>query len=231
MIRGVTMELFADTADVEAIKRLNSYGIIDGVTTNPSLIAKEGRVFKDVVREITEIVDGPISAETISLDADGMVKEGKKFAKIHKNIVIKVPMTLEGMKACRILTNSKIKVNTTLVFSANQALLAAKAGTFLVSPFLGRLDDIGEKGTDLIGEIRKIYDNYGLKSQILAASIRSTDHVKEVSIMGADIATIPYKVFDEMFKHKLTDKGIKKFLDDWDKLQKELKKRWATLYL
>ena len=154
-----------------------------------------------------------------------MVKEGKAFAKLHKNIVVKVTMTPEGMKACRILTKLRIKVNTTLVFSANQALLAAKAGSFLVSPFLGRLDDIGQKGTKLIGEIRQIYDNYGYKSKILAASIRNTSHVKEVAMMGADIATMPYKVYEQMFKHTLTDKGIKKFLDDWDKLQKEIKRK------
>jgi transaldolase len=186
---------------------------------------KEGRDYVQTLKEITKIINGPVSAETISLKAEGMIKEGKEFAKIHKNIVIKVPMTQEGMKACRLLTKSGIKVNTTLIFSVNQALLAAKAGTYLTSPFLGRLDDIGEKGTELIKEIRQVYDNYGFKSQILAASIRNTEHVKEVAMMGADIATMPYKIFQEMFKHKLTDKGIKQFLDDWDKLQKELKKK------
>jgi|TARA_Y100000310_G_scaffold70285_1_gene65896 transaldolase len=219
------MKIFLDTANVDEIRKAADIGIIDGVTTNPSLIMREGKDYVQTLKEITKIVNGPISAETISLDASGMVKEGKSFAKIHKNIVIKVPMTPEGMKACRIMSKSGIKINTTLVFSVNQALLAAKAGTYLTSPFLGRLDDIGEKGTELIKEIRQVYDNYGFKSQILAASIRSTDHVKEVAMMGADIATMPFKVYEEMFKHPLTDKGIKKFLDDWDKLQRELKKR------
>ena len=219
------MKIFLDTANVQHIKQAADIGILDGVTTNPTLIMKEGRNYVKTLKEITKIVDGPISAETVSLDAEGMVKEGKKFAKIHKNIVIKVPMTPEGMKACRIMTKSGIKINTTLIFSANQALLAAKAGTYLTSPFLGRLDDIGEKGTELIKEIRQIYDNYGFKSQILAASIRSPEHVKEVALFGADIATIPFKVYEQLFKHKLTDKGIKQFLDDWDKLQMELKKK------
>ena len=219
------MKIFLDTASVEDIKTANDIIPLDGVTTNPTLIMKEGRDYVQTLKEITKIVNGPISAEPVSLDAKGMVKEGKEFAKIHKNIVIKVPMTPEGMKACRLLTKSGIKVNTTLVFSANQALLAAKAGTYLTSPFLGRLDDIGEKGTGLIREIRQIYDNYRFKSQILAASIRSTDHVKEVAMMGADIATVPYEVYRQMFKHPLTDKGIKQFLDDWNKLQKELKKK------
>lgn len=219
------MKIFLDTASVEDIKTANNIIPLDGVTTNPTLIMKEGRDYVQTLKEITKIVNGPISAEPVSLDAKGMVKEGKEFAKIHKNIVIKVPMTPEGMKACRLLTKSGIKVNTTLVFSANQALLAAKAGTYLTSPFLGRLDDIGEKGTELIREIRQIYDNYRFKSQILAASIRSTDHVLEVAMMGADIATVPYKVYRQMFKHPLTDKGIKQFLDDWNKLQKELKKK------
>ncbi|MCH8067184.1 MAG: fructose-6-phosphate aldolase [Nanoarchaeota archaeon] len=219
------MKIFLDTASVEDIKIANDIIPLDGVTTNPTLILKEGKDYVKTLKEITKIVNGPISAETISLDAEGMVKEGKEFAKIHKNIVIKVPMTPEGMKACRIMTKSGIRINTTLIFSANQALLAAKAGTYLASPFLGRLDDIGEKGTELIKEMRQIYDNYGFKSQILAASIRSTDHVKEVAMMGADIATMPFKVYEQLFKHKLTDEGIKQFLDDWAKLQKDLKKK------
>jgi len=219
------MKIFLDTASVEDIKTANDIIPLDGVTTNPTLIMKEGRDYVKTLKEITKIVNGPISAETVSLDAEGMVKEGKEFAKLHKNIVIKVPMTPEGMKACRIMTKSGIRINTTLIFSANQALLAAKAGTYLASPFLGRLDDIGEKGTELIKEMRQIYDNYGFKSQILAASIRSTDHVKEVAMMGADIATMPFKVYEQLFKHQLTDKGIKQFLDDWDKLQKDLKKK------
>ena len=218
------MKIFLDTANTTELKKAVDIGICDGVTTNPTLIMKEGKDYKKTLKEICNIVKGPVSAETVSLNAEGMVKEGKEFAKIAKNIVVKVPMTLEGMKACRLLTKSGIKVNTTLVFSANQALLAAKAGTYFVSPFIGRLDDAGEKGTELIREIRQIYDNYGFKSQILAASIRSTEHVKEVATMGADIATMPFKVYEQLFNHALTDKGIKMFLDDWQKLQRQLKK-------
>ena len=218
------MKIFIDSANLDEIRQAASI-ICDGVTTNPSLIMKEGRDYIQTLKEITKIVDGPVSAETVSLNAEGMVKEGKEFAKIAKNIVVKVPMTQEGMKACRLLTKFGIKVNTTLVFSANQALMAAKAGTSLVSPFVGRLDDIGEKGMDIVKEIRQIYDNYGFKAQILAASIRSPDHVKEAALIGADIATITFKVYEQLFNHALTDKGIKLFLDDWDKLQKELKKK------
>jgi len=219
------MKLFLDTASTQEIKTANDIIPLDGVTTNPTLILKEGKDYKKTLKEICNIVNGPVSAETVSLDAEGMIKEGKEFAKIAKNIVVKVPMTPEGMKACRLLTKSGIRVNTTLVFSANQALLAAKAGTYLVSPFIGRLDDIGEKGMDIVREIRQIYDNYGFKTQILAASIRSTEHVKEAAMIGADIATMPFKVYEQLFNHKLTDAGIKKFLDDWGKLQKGLKKR------
>ncbi|MAE42275.1 fructose-6-phosphate aldolase [Candidatus Woesearchaeota archaeon] len=219
------MKIFIDTANVEEIKKAVDIGICHGVTTNPSLIMKEGKDYKETLKEICSIVNGPISAEPISLDAKGMIKEGKEFAKIHKNIIIKVPMTEEGMKACRALSAGGIKVNTTLVFSANQALLAALAGSYFVSPFLGRLDDIGQTGMELISEIRQIYDNYGFKTQILAASIRHPIHVKDCALVGADIATIPYKVYGQMFKHALTDKGIKAFLDDWDKLQKELKSK------
>jgi len=219
------MKLFIDSANLGEIRKAADIGIIDGVTTNPSLILKEGKDYKKILKEICSIVKGPVSAETVSLDAQGMLKEGRDFSKIAKNIVVKVPMIPEGMKACRMLTKSGIKVNTTLVFSANQALLAAKAGTYLVSPFIGRLDDIGEKGIELVKEIRKIYDNYGFKSQILAASIRNVEHVKEVAMMGADIATMPFKVYEQLFNHALTDKGIKMFLDDWGKLQKQLKKR------
>lgn len=219
------MQLFLDTANLDEIKKGAETGLITGVTTNPTLILKEGKDYKKTLKEICSIVKGPVSAETVSLNAEGMVKEGREFAKIAKNIVIKVPMTPEGMKACIILTKSGIKVNTTLVFSANQALLAAKSGSYLVSPFIGRLDDIGEKGTELIREIRQVYDNYSFKSKILAASIRSPEHVKEVAMLGADIATMPLKVYEQLFNHKLTDAGIKKFLDDWDKLQKELKRK------
>ena len=218
------MKIFLDTANIDEIKKAADIGIIDGITTNPSLILKEGRDYKKTLKEICNIVKGPVSAETVSLDAEGMVKEGKEFAKIAKNIVIKVPMTQQGMKACRLLTNSGIKVNTTLVFSANQALMAAKAGTYLVSPFVGRLDDIGETGMHLIEEIRQIYDNYKFQAQILVASVRHPIHVKEAALIGADIATIPFKVYEQLFNHALTDKGIKMFLDDWDKLQKQLKR-------
>ncbi len=218
------MKIFLDTANINELKKAADIRILDGCTTNPTLIMKEGKDYKKTLKEICKIVSGPVSAETVSLNAEGMVKEGKDFIKIAKNIVIKVPMTPEGMKACRILAQLNIKVNTTLVFSANQALLAAKAGSYLVSPFIGRLDDIGEKGTELIREIRQVYDNYGFKSKILAASIRSPEHVKEAAMLGADIATMPFKVYEQLFKHELTDKGVKQFLDDWDKLQKELKK-------
>ena len=218
------MKIFLDTASVDEIKAANDTIPLDGVTTNPTLIMKEGKDYVETLKEICNIVNGPISAEPVSLDAQGIVKEGKEFSKLHKNIVIKVPMTPEGMKACRELTKQGIKVNTTLVFSANQALLAAKAGTFFVSPFIGRLDDIGQTGMEVISEIRQIYDNYDFKTKILAASIRHSIHVKEAALLGADIATVPYKVYQSMFKHALTDAGIKRFLDDWDKLQKDLKK-------
>jgi len=219
------MKIFLDTASVSELKAANDIIPLEGCTTNPTLIMKEGRNYVKTLKEITKIVNGPISAETVSLNAEGMVKEGKKFAKIHKNIVIKVPMTPEGMKACRIMTKAGIRINTTLCFSANQALLAAKAGTYIISPFVGRLDDIGENGMHLIKEIRQVYDNYGFKSKILVASIRSSTHVRDAALYGADIATMPFKVYEQLFKHKLTDKGIKQFLDDWDKLQKDLKKK------
>ena len=218
------MKIFIDTANISELKKAVDIGICEGCTTNPTLILKEGKDYKKTLKEICSIIKGPVSAETVSLNAEGMVKEGKEFAKIAKNIVVKVPMTQEGMKACRLLTNAGIKVNTTLVFSANQALLAAKAGTYLVSPFIGRLDDIGQTGMDLIREIKQIYTNYGIKTQILVASVRNPIHVKEAALIGADIATIPFKVYEQLFQHSLTDKGIKLFLDDWDKLQKELKK-------
>lgn len=217
------MKIFLDTANVDEIREAADIGIVDGVTTNPTLIMKEGRDYVKTLKEISQIVDGPISAETINLDSAGMVKEGKEFAKIHKNIVVKVPMTPEGMKACIALTKSKIRVNTTLCFSANQALLAAKAGTYFISPFLGRLDDLGQNGMELISEIRQIYDNYDFKTQILAASIRHPLHVKEAAMLGADIVTLPFKIYQQLFKHVLTDSGIKQFLEDWDTLQKTKK--------
>lgn len=215
------MQIFIDTASVQEICKATETGNCDGVTTNPTLIMKEGRDYNETLKEICSIVKGPVSAETVSLDADGMVKEGQAFSKIAKNIAVKVPMTVEGMKACQRLAKKDIKVNVTLVFSANQALLAAKSGAFIVSPFVGRLDDIGEIGMDLIKEIKQIYSNYKFTTQILVASIRSPIHVLEAAKIGADIATMPYSVFEQLFKHTLTDVGIKKFLEDWEKVPKK----------
>ena len=214
------MKLFIDTANVEEIKKANDMGVICGVTTNPSLIAKEGRIFEDVVREITDIVDGPISAEVISLDSEGMIKEAVELAKIHKNIIIKLPMTAEGLKAVKVLSKEKIKTNVTLVFSAGQALLAAKAGATYVSPFVGRLDDIGNNGMNIIKEIVEIFRNYEIDTEIIAASIRHPMHVIEAARLGCHIATIPYKVIMQLTKHPLTDKGIDQFLKDWDTVPK-----------
>ncbi len=214
------MKLFLDTANVEDIKKANALGVICGVTTNPSLIAKEGRDFVEVVKEITSIVDGPISAEVISLEADKMVEEAKELVKIHKNIVIKIPMTLEGLKATKILSSMGIKTNVTLIFSATQALLAARAGATYVSPFLGRLDDIGVNGIGLIEEIVTIFEIHDIETEIIAASVRSTMHVTNSAIAGAHIATIPYNVVEQMSKHPLTDSGIEKFLKDWENVPK-----------
>ncbi len=210
------MKFFIDTADVKEIREAHDLGLVDGVTTNPSLIAKSGRKFKDVIKEIVSIVDGPISAEVISLDAPGMIKEGKELAKIHKNIVVKLPMTPEGLKACKALTDKGIKTNVTLIFTSMQALLAAKAGATYVSPFVGRLDDISQDGMGIIEEIRAIFDNYGYTSEIIVASIRNPIHVLNSALIGADIATIPYSVMIQLAKHPLTDAGIKKFLADWE---------------
>jgi len=214
------MKFFIDTADVQEIRAAHELGLVDGVTTNPSLIAKSGRKFKDVIKEITAIVDGPISAEVISLEAKGMVKEAKELVKIHKNIVIKVPMTPEGLKATKELTKLKIKTNVTLIFSPLQALLAAKAGATYVSPFVGRLDDISQDGMGIIEEIRTIFDNYGYTSEIIVASIRNPIHVLNSALIGADICTIPYSVMLQLSKHPLTDAGITKFLEDWEKVPK-----------
>jgi transaldolase len=214
------MKFFIDTADVNEIREAHTLGLVDGVTTNPSLIAKSGRKFKDVIKEITAIVDGPISAEVISLEADGMVKEAKELVKIHKNIVIKLPMTPEGLKACKTLTAKGIKTNVTLIFTPMQALLAAKAGATYVSPFVGRLDDISQDGMGIIEEIRTIFDNYGYTSEIIVASIRNPIHVLNSALIGADICTIPYSVMLQLSKHPLTDAGIKKFLEDWEKVPK-----------
>jgi transaldolase len=214
------MKFFIDTADVKEIREAHALGIVDGVTTNPSLIAKSGRTFKDVIKEIVSIVDGPISAEVISLDAPGMIKEGKELAKIHKNIVVKLPMTPEGLKACKALTEKGIKTNVTLIFTSMQALLAAKAGATYVSPFVGRLDDISQDGIAIIEEIRTIFDNYGYSSEIIVASIRNPIHVLNSALIGADVATIPYSVMLQLSKHPLTDAGIKKFLEDWQNVPK-----------
>ncbi|AEF95472.1 transaldolase [Desulfotomaculum nigrificans CO-1-SRB] len=212
------MLLFIDTANIEEIKAAYSLGVISGVTTNPSLIAKEGRDFTQVVKEIASIVDGPISAEVISLEAGDMIKEAEQLSAIHPNIVIKIPMTAEGLKATRACAEKGIKTNVTLVFSANQALLAARAGATYVSPFVGRLDDIGHDGIGLIYDIVEIFDNYGLETQIISASIRHPLHVLQSAKAGAHIATVPYKVLMQMTKHPLTDKGIDAFLADWGKL-------------
>lgn len=213
------MKFFIDTANIDEIKEVASWGIVDGVTTNPSLIAKEGRVFKDVIKEITEIVDGPISAEVVSLECEGMLEEARELAKIHENIVIKLPMIKEGIKACKKLSDEGIKTNVTLIFSASQALIAAKAGATYVSPFLGRLDDISSNGMILIDDIAQIFCNYDIKTEIIAASVRHPIHLVECAKAGADVATIPYKVFNQMLKHPLTDIGIEKFLKDWESVK------------
>ena len=214
------MKFFIDTADVTEIREAHALGLVDGVTTNTSLIAKSGRNFKDVIKEIVSIVDGPISAEVISLDAPGMIKEGKELAKIHKNIVVKLPMTPEGLKACKALTDKGIKTNVTLIFTAMQALLAAKAGASYVSPFVGRLDDISQDGMGIIEDIRTIFDNYGYMAEIIVASVRNPIHVLDSALIGADIATIPYSVMIQLAKHPLTDAGIEKFLKDWENVPK-----------
>ncbi|WP_373899489.1 fructose-6-phosphate aldolase [Haloimpatiens sp. FM7315] len=211
------MKIFIDTANVEEIKEAAKFGILDGVTTNPSLIAKEGRDLKEVISEICSIVNGPISAEVMSLESDKMVEEAKKLVKLHKNIVIKIPMCEEGLKAVNILSNEGIRTNVTLIFSAQQALLAAKAGASFVSPFVGRLDDIGNGGMDIIRDIADIFGIYGIETEIIAASIRTPMHVLECAKVGCDIATIPYKVIMQMVKHPLTNAGIEKFLQDYKK--------------
>jgi transaldolase len=214
----VSVLLFLDTANLDEIRRVNSWAALDGVTTNPSLIAKEsGRPFEAIIQEICSIVDGPISAEVIGLEAPEMIAEGTELSKIHKNVTIKLPMTPEGIKACRHFSAQGIKTNVTLCFSANQALVAAKAGATFVSPFVGRLDDINLDGMELIREIAMIYDNYGFETKVLAASIRQPRHVTEAALAGAHAATIPTKVFEGLIKHPLTDKGIEAFISDWKK--------------
>ena len=211
------MKIFIDTANLEEIRKAESYGIVAGVTTNPSLIAKEHGDFKKIIEEITSIVDGPISAEVISLEAEGMIKEGIELAKIHKNIVIKLPTTFEGLKACKKFKELDIKTNLTLVFTLSQALLAARAGASYVSPFIGRLEDTGADGVELIKKIRKVFEIHHIETEIIGASIRNPYHVEEIAEAGAHIGTLPFKVIESMIKHPLTDVGIEKFIADWNK--------------
>lgn len=216
------MKFFIDTANIEEIKEAAALGILDGVTTNPSLVSKEGKDFRKLLDEILKIVDGPVSAEVISTDYEGILKEGRELAKIHKNIVVKIPLIKEGLKACKTLTSEGIKVNVTLCFSPNQAILAAKAGATYISPFVGRLDDISTSGMDLISQIVQIYRNYNYKTQVLVASVRHPLHVVESALIGADVCTIPFDVIKKMFNHPLTDIGLEKFLSDWKKLKKSV---------
>ncbi|HDP70517.1 MAG TPA: fructose-6-phosphate aldolase [Actinobacteria bacterium] len=218
------MKIFIDTANVEYIREVNSWGILDGVTTNPTLCAMEGREFCSVIEEIAEIVNGPISAEVISLDREEMIKEAREYARIAGNVIIKIPITSEGLAATKVVSSEGIKVNMTLVFSVNQALLAAQAGAFYVSIFLGRLDDIGHDGIPILSDVISAYENYGISTEVIAASIRHPIHVTEAALVGADIATIPYKVIQAMVKHPLTDSGISRFLEDWDKLKEIVQK-------
>ena len=219
------MQIFLDTANIDEIKKGAAMGVLDGVTTNPTLVAREqGKPFEVILKQILKIVDGPISAEVVSTDTAGMVKEAEKYAKMHKNIYVKIPLIDEGLKAIKILSKKGIKINCTLCFSAAQALLAAKAGATLISPFIGRIDDMNYNGLDLIAEIRQIYDNYKIKTKILAASIRSPRQFTECALLGADIITLPYKVFEKLSKHPLTDIGLQRFLDDWEKYKKQAKR-------
>lgn len=214
------MKFFIDTANIDEIKQAHDMGMVDGVTTNPSLVAKENKPHEEILKAICEIVDGPVSAEVVSVDADGMVEEGKKLAALHPNIVIKIPMLTDGLKAVKRLADEGIKTNVTLIFSATQALMAAKAGATYVSPFVGRLDDISQNGMDLVSDIMTIYENYGYTTEIIVASVRNPMHVVETGLIGADIATIPFKVIAQLAKHPLTDIGLEKFLADWQKSQR-----------
>lgn len=214
------MKIFIDSADINEIREANSLGVVDGVTTNPSLVAKTGKDFSTVIAEIVAEVDGPISAEVISTDRDGMLAEARKLAKIHKNIVVKIPMTADGLRAVKILTAEEIRTNVTLVFSANQALLAAKAGATYVSPFVGRLDDISHYGMEAVSPILEIFGNYGYDTEVIVASIRNPLHVLDAARMGADVATIPLSVINQLLRHPLTDIGIERFLKDWEKVPK-----------
>ena len=215
------MKFFIDTANIQEIKKANEWGLVDGVTTNPSLVSREGRDFKDLIKEICSIVDGPISAEAISLDADGMIKEARELIKIHKNIVVKIPMTLEGLKAVKVVAKEGIKTNVTLVFSPTQALMAAKAGATYASPFVGRLDDVSQNGMELIDQIMTIYENYDFTTEVIVASIRHPLHVVDAALTGAHVATIPFKVIEQLSKHPLTDIGIERFMEDWKKVPKK----------
>ncbi|UCB50647.1 MAG: fructose-6-phosphate aldolase [Deltaproteobacteria bacterium] len=212
------MKFFIDTANVEEIKRTNDLGLLDGVTTNPTLVSKEGREFKGLIKEICSIVDGPVNAEVVSTEADGMINEARDLVKLADNIVVKIPLIEEGLKAVKILASEGIKTNVTLCFSPTQALMAAKAGAAYVSPFVGRLDDISSTGMDLVEQIITIYDNYGFDTEIIVASIRNPTHVVDAALMGADIATIPYSVIQQLIKHPLTNIGLEKFLADWNKM-------------
>ena len=214
------MKFFIDTANIDEIREAHSMGMVDGVTTNPSLIAKEGRDFEDIIKEICQVVDGPISAEVISTDTEGMIKEARHLAKIHDNIVVKIPMIVDGLKATRRLSEEGIKTNVTLAFSPLQALMAAKAGATYISPFIGRLDDLSQEGLLLVEQIVEIYSNYAFDTEIIVASIRNPLHVLESALMGADIATIPFSVLGKLAAHPMTDKGLKAFLDDWEKTKK-----------
>ncbi len=213
------MRLFLDTANIDELRRGAEWGVVDGVTTNPSLIAKEGKPMDEQIRAISELIGGDVSAEVVATEAQAMIAEGKRLAAIHPNVVVKCPLTRDGIRATAALTGQGVRVNVTLCFSAGQALLAAKAGAYIISPFIGRLDDIGQHGMTLIREIKTIYRNYGFKTQVLAASIRSPLHVVEAAMAGADIATLPFKVLDMLFQHPLTDKGLAQFLKDYEKVQ------------
>jgi transaldolase len=213
------LKIFLDTANIEQIREAVSLGVVDGVTTNPTLVSREEGTFEDIIRQICELVDGPVSAEVVSLDCAGMVEEAKKLVPIHENVIIKIPMTREGVKALHELRELGIRTNCTLIFSSNQALIAAKAGATFVSPFIGRLDDIGHAGMDVVAEIMDIYENYAFETEVIVASARHPQHVVEAAIVGADIITLPFSVFDKLFNHPLTDKGIDSFLADWEKVK------------
>lgn len=223
------MKIFLDTASVDEIREAASWGVLDGVTTNPSLVYKEKREFKAILQDIVKLVDGPISAEVVSLEAEEMVKEGKNLARIHSNIVVKIPFIKEGLKAIKALNSDGIRVNCTLIFSPVQALLAAKVGAAYVSPFVGRLDDVSHKGMELVSQIIQIFDNYEFPTEVLVASVRHPLHVVEAAMMGADIATMPFKVLEQLLKHPLTDVGLKTFLTDWEKLQEFMRMEKITV--